>query len=227
MMDARAHLWNRIALVTEPTRLAMLMQLMDDTSRPASELARAAGVSMSAASTHLGKLRQAGIVRVRAQGRNRYYELARADVARAVEALAALAPRDASAPAQPSELQRARTCYDHLAGQLGVEITAALVAKGWLVLRRNVYRLETEGTRGLAQLGIDPGALGKNARRPFAVPCIDWSERRPHVAGALGAALASRMFELRWLERTSTPRAVRVTVRGRAALHRDFGVVVV
>jgi DNA-binding transcriptional ArsR family regulator len=213
----------RVALVAEPARLAMLFLLMDDRARPASELAREAGVAMSTASSHLAKLLSAGFIRVSAQGRHRYYRLARADVARAVEALAALAPPGQAVESRSSPLQRARTCYDHLAGQLGVQLTQALIERRWIGLRRSEYRTLRDGRRGLAELGIDVDALHAR-RRPFARPCIDCTERRPHVAGALGRALACRLFELRWIARTATPRAVRVTVLGRVELLRAFGV---
>jgi hypothetical protein len=175
---------------------------------------------------HLSKLRAAGIVRVRAQGRNRYYELARADVARAVEALASLAPARSAKATQPlSDLEKGRTCYDHLAGQLGVRITEALVARGWILLRRGTYySVESAGFAGFAALGIDIAAIRPKTRRRFAVPCIDWSERRPHLAGALGAAVAARFFALKWVARSRTHRVVRITVRGRIALQGRLGV---
>jgi len=224
-MLVHSKLAESVALIAEPTRLSILCQLMGDRARPASELARGAGISMSTASSHLSKLLGAGFVRVRAQGRSRYYALARPDVARAVEALAALGPRPREDTERTDPLRSARTCYDHLAGRLGVGITDAMVSRGWIAVRGNEYRVLDEGRGALEKLGIDLEAC-VSARRPLAKICIDCTERRPHLSGALGAALAERLFELHWLARTKVPRAVRVTQEGRTRLHRTFGLVV-
>ena len=219
-----ATLSKHLQLIADPARFAMLMLLMDDGARPAGELANAAGVSMSTASSHLHKLVGAGFLRVHAQGRHRYFRLARADVARAVEALAGLtAPKLRGREQAPASFRRARTCYDHLAGELGVQITQSWVAQGWLLLKEDCYHVPPAGRRELASLGIAIEALGARGRR-LARPCIDSTERRPHLAGKLGGALARKLFELRWLGRSTAPREVRITVKGREELARRFGI---
>lgn len=222
-MTLRPALAEHLALIAEPARFAMLSLLMDDRARPAGELARGAGVSMPTASSHLHKLLAAGFLRVHAQGRHRYYRMARADVARAVEALAQLAPSTEALERPETPLGRARTCFDHLAGALGVRLTEALVNRGWIALGRKAYRVLPAGRRGLAELGIVAASFAERGPQ-LARPCIDCTERRPHLGGALGAALARRLFELGWIARGRTPRVVRVTARGLAEISRTFGV---
>jgi DNA-binding transcriptional ArsR family regulator len=215
------------ALLAEPTRVAVVLAVMDDGALPATELAARAGIARSTASEHLGRLVDGGLLAVVTNGRHRYYDLADPAVARAVEALAAVAPqrpvrslREATA----SEMIRlARTCYDHLAGRLGVALTRALELQGVLVRRGDALALGRRARPRLDELEIDLDALARR-RRPLVRGCLDWSERELHVAGALGAAIAARLFELGWIERRDANRSVAVTEVGRALFTSRLGV---
>ncbi len=203
------------ALMADPSRAAVLMELTDGRALPPSELAEVAGVSRSIMSEHLAKLQRAGFLAVERGGRNRYYRLADPEVATAVEALAALAPRREVRSLRQANragaLGAARTCYGHLAGQLGVGITDAMVERGYLDREGEVFLLSEAGEGFMADLGVaGPPRAGK--------ACNDWSERRPHLAGKLGVALTKRLFDLDWVERTDRRRAVRVTKVGRREL---------
>jgi DNA-binding transcriptional ArsR family regulator len=221
--EAGPDLASAAALIGDRSRAAMLSALLGGVALPAGELARRAGVTAQTASAHLAKLVEGGLVRVLASGRHRYFGLAGEPVARLLESLALVAP-----PAEPRTLKggfelrrlhRARTCWDHLAGALGVRVTDALVARRCLELHDDAWELTPEGDAWMRELGIDPGPM-RSGRRAFARACLDWSERRPHLAGALGAALASRLFELGWIERVDRTRAVAVTPAGRRGLRR-------
>jgi DNA-binding transcriptional ArsR family regulator len=214
------------ALIGEPARAALLLALMEGEALPARELAARAGVAPSTASEHLAKLRSGGLVSDERRGRQRYFQLAEPAVAVALEALSAIAParpvrtlREASAS---EAIRHARTCYDHLAGRLGVELAVALERDGVLVYEDEQYALGPAAQGRLGGLGIDVAELTR-LRRPLVRPCLDWSERQRHVAGALGAALASRLFELDWLRRRSSNRSVEVTAIGRTELAAKFG----
>jgi DNA-binding transcriptional ArsR family regulator/DNA-binding PadR family transcriptional regulator len=205
------------ALVGEPSRAAILLALVDGRALPAGELARHAALSPAAASLHLAKLVDGGFLRVRKEGRHRLYCLASPDVAHALEALGVLATRSpplhSISPARAA-LRTARTCYDHLAGQLAVAWALRLESDGVIATRdeRN-YVVTPEGVTWFArELKLDVAALP--ARRSFAKRCPDWTERRPHVAGALGAAMLQRLIEFNWLARTKRPRELSLTARG-------------
>jgi DNA-binding transcriptional ArsR family regulator len=210
------------ALIGDPARAAMLMALMDDRTMPATALAWAAGVSPQSASNHLAKLVEGGLLEVSARGRHRYYRLAGANVAQALEALAVLGPLpralDLPCSAKARRIREARTCYDHLAGRLGVALADAMEAEG-LVERHGEHglRLTGAGRVRLAEIGVDPKALAGRA-------CIDWTERRRHIAGRLGRALTARLFALGWVERGREGRSVVVTAAGRTGLRDAFGV---
>jgi hypothetical protein len=204
----------------------MCLALMDDRSRPASELARAARVSAQTASNHLAKLTAGGLLQIERLGRWRYYRLANEEVAHAVEALAALAPRPRAigpdrASRGPTEILAARTCYRHLAGKLGVALADALTREGWLACEGADYRITTQGMAFFGGLGIDVPALRRRCLR-IARRCIDWTERRPHVGGPLGIALADLAFVRDWIRRQRGTRAVLVTPFGRSELQRIF-----
>jgi DNA-binding transcriptional ArsR family regulator len=213
-------------LIGEPRRAAMLLALMDGSQRPASELARLAGVSPSTASSHLARLTDAGLLAETRQGRHRYYGIATPAVARAVEALLTIAPtvrpRSLRAVQESQDLYWARTCYDHLAGVVAVALTARMEALGWLVNQGTAYALTEAGGAGLAALGIR--LEYPPPRRAWARPCLDWSERHPHLGGRLGALLADHAFQCGWLTRRGD-RRVAVTDTGVAAFARYFGLV--
>jgi DNA-binding transcriptional ArsR family regulator len=214
------------ALLADATRATMLLSLLDGRMRPASELARLARVAPATASEHLAKLVAGGMVAVAPHGRFRYYRLANGRLAEALETLATIAwPRQTAAFREPQDataLGRARLCYDHMAGILGVGITDALVAEGALVREDRAFLLAHNGDVAFRELGIDLDALHRG-RRLLGRACLDWSERRYHLAGPLGIALAGRLQELGWIERTPGTRALRVTNTGRRALRARFG----
>ena len=208
------------ALVGEPARAAMLWSLMGGETRPAGELARIAGLSPPAASAHLSQLVQGGLLEVDAQGRNRFFRLAGAEVAMAIESLASLstiATYDARfASPVPQSLRRARRCWGHLAGELGVELHDALSRAGWFVAEGRDYVLAQAGRSGFAKLGIDVAQV-KGGRRGLLYPCLDWSERRAHLGGPLARRLAETLIEDGWFTTTRGSRALNVTPRG---IHR-------
>ena len=220
------------ALIADPARAAILMALMDGRAQPAGSLAYAANLSPQAASNHLAKLLDGGMVAVETEGRHRYYRLARPEVAAVLEALQSLAPpvRSLDAPRSPEarRLRAARSCYDHLAGRLGVAIAQAMEARGLLSVPANMpvgkfCDITDAGRQWLTDLGIDMAAIGATRRRP-ARRCLDWTERRHHLAGPLGTALLARMVELGWVARSPGTRAVTVTRAGAEGLKLWLGV---
>jgi DNA-binding transcriptional ArsR family regulator len=215
------------ALVGDPARANMLSALMDGRALSAGELAYAAHVTPQTASTHLAKLVAARLLAGERQGRNRYFRLASPDVARMIEEIMAVAvaraPRYRPAWMRDEKLRSARTCYDHLAGRLGVALASSLAERGHVALDDDGGEVTQDGARFLGEFGLDlAGAAGK--RRRFCRPCIDWSERRPHLGGAVGAALAQRCFALGWIERVKDSRAVAIAPSGRAGFLTVFGV---
>jgi len=216
------------AAIGEPARARMLFCLLDGRARTSTELAAVASISPSTASVHLGRLKKERLVTVQVQGKHHYYGLARADVAGVLEGLSVLAggARGTFAPRTPPHLRTARTCYDHLAGSLGVQLMERLVALGWISPRRPGERgaldLTPAGAASLDALGAGVSAA-RAMRRRFAYPCLDWSERRPHVGGALGAALLALAIRKTWVVRDLDSRALDVTPLGARELRRHFG----
>ncbi|MPZ48821.1 MAG: helix-turn-helix domain-containing protein [Dehalococcoidia bacterium] len=204
------------ALVGNPSRAAILAALLDGRALPAGELARAAGISPQTASSHLERLLAGNLLRVEIQGKHRYYRLRGYAVADLLELLSTISLPKAL-PERNDALARGRTCYGHLAGRLGVYITDAMRDKKLL---GPDMKPTPEGTAWFSELGIEIGAL---KRTPLARPCLDWSERRHHLAGALGVALATRMFELRWLAKSREPRVVRLTQEGSREMRSRLG----
>lgn len=197
----------------------MLYGLMDGRARTSTELAILADVVPSTASAHLGRLKSERLVTMTVQGKHRYYSLDGADVGRALEALRVVAggPRAPVAPRVPDRLRAARTCYDHLAGTIGVSLHDRFRARGWLsggAAGDAGYDLTASGGKALTALGVDIAAT-RALRRRFAYPCLDWSERRPHIGGALGAALLALALKRRWVTRDLDSRALGVTRQGR------------
>ena len=213
-------------LFADPTRAAIVASLLDGRALTAGELASTSGVSAPTVSSHIRRLLDAGIIALDAQGRHRYYRLADERTARAFEALAALAPirpvRSLRESRIAVELRWARTCYDHLAGTVAVALADTLVGDRVIVVSDGRYQLGPGPSTALVEFGIDLGATART-RRSFAHPCLDWSERRHHVAGALGAALLVRMVDLGWVSRHPNSRAVVVHPSGRKGGEESLG----
>lgn len=215
------------ALIGDPTRAAMLQALQDGRAQPASALAWAAGVTAQAASNHLTKLVDGGLLAVEREGRHRYYRLASAEVAHALEALSVLATpvRSLETPRSPKAraLRDARCCYGHLAGRLGVRVCEALVARDLLrPAADKLYEVTPEGRRWFEDLGVSIDAL--RSSRGVARQCLDWTERRHHLAGPLGVKLLAAMTARDWLVLEAKGRAVRLTPDGAQALRERLGV---
>lgn len=220
------------ALMGDPSRASMLMALMSGEALTATELAYRAGIALPTASGHLAQLVDGGLLAVAKQGRHRYYRLAGPAVAHAVETMSELAIEVFPTPhrrvmPEDAPLRRARTCYDHLAGRLGVALAEGLVQRR--VLRRADGELALvrrgSGEELLNSWGINVAELERE-RRPMVRTCIDWTERRPHLAGALGAAIVDRFLETGWIRRRRDDRAVSVTPLGQRRLREELGVTV-
>ncbi|MEM1382993.1 MAG: winged helix-turn-helix domain-containing protein [Pseudomonadota bacterium] len=213
------------ALIGDPARANMLSALMDGRALTASELAAEAGVGLPTASAHLTRMAEGGLVLPSKQGRHRYFGLAGPEVAAALEALMGLAAahgptRTRPGPKDPA-LRRARICYDHLAGELGVALCDGLLARDWLSGGGEDLKITATGRAALSDFGLDIDRI-QNARRPTCRTCLDWSARRSHLAGGLGAALLARMFGLGWARRESGSRVIRFSPRGEMALKEAF-----
>ncbi|WP_186294341.1 ArsR/SmtB family transcription factor [Bradyrhizobium guangdongense] len=217
------------SLVGDPARANMLTALMNGRALTASELAQEAGITPQTASSHLGKLEAGGLIEPEKQGRHRYYRLTDPDVAGVLEGLAGLAARAGhmrvrTGPKDPA-LRRARICYDHLAGDLGVQMLDSMRARRLVRQKKQDIELTTEGERFLAKhLQISPDMLA-HPRRPVCKACLDWSERRHHLAGTLGATMMARFTELKWAARDATPgsRVVNFTRTGEKSFAALFG----
>lgn len=222
------------ALSGDPARASMLHALMDGRALTATELARAAGITPQAASSHLARMTAVGLLAVEKQGRHRYHRLATPSVARMMESIMQVAadlepdrkrltvgPRDAA-------LRRARTCYDHFAGRLGVALADALVEQGRIELTGDAGILTEAGVTFLGEIGLDIAQMQtrgtKRSGRVLCRPCLDWSERRPHLAGSFGAALCSHSMEQGWTRRIAGTRAVDITPKGERVLRETFRV---
>ncbi|MFB7408847.1 ArsR/SmtB family transcription factor [Streptomyces sp. NPDC056202] len=215
------------ALFADETRAAFLLALLDGRAWTSGELARHAGVAPSTASEHLGKLVTGGVLAEERQGRHRYVRLADPGIAHLVEDLAARSepavpppPRSLGAASAGRAMARGRTCYDHLAGRLGIAITEAMTVRG--LLRQDTgFALTDRGLAWFDELGVP---LVRRGRRPVARGCLDWTERRPHLAGLAGAALCRHALDEEWCVRIGSERAVKVTGRGESALSAHLGI---
>lgn len=213
--------------IGEPARARMLFCLMDGHARTSTELAIVADVATSTASAHLNRLKAEHLVRVITQGKHRFYSLEGPKVARVLEGLSVLVdqPRPKFTPNTPTRLRAARVCYDHMAGYLGVLLHDRFNQLKWLSNTSNsdAYDLTTEGVKAVDALGIDLEEIRK-LRRRFAYACLDWSERRPHLGGALGAAILKLAIKRKWVAQDLDSRAIRVTNAGRREMLARFGV---
>lgn len=213
------------ALIGDPARANMLTALMSGKALTASELAEEAGVTLQTASSHLKKLEDAALLAQRKQGRHRYFTLADDDVGGLIESLMGIAARRGllrtrTGP-RDTAMRKARICYDHLAGELGVALYNGLIASGHLAETEDAVRLTPAGAAMISDFGIELATL-ENTRRPVCKACLDWSERRSHLAGGLGHALLERFYALGWASRDEGSRVIRFTPQGETALRRQF-----
>jgi DNA-binding transcriptional ArsR family regulator len=219
--------------IGEPSRARILFSLLDGHARTSTELAMVAEVSPSTASVHLSRLKNERLVKLLVQGKHRYYSIEGADVARALEALMVVAggSRSRFVPTTPESLRHARTCYDHMAGAIAVSLLQCFTQSGWILPGSSEAKSKSEdaldltpnGTRTLESLGVDIAAT-RCLRRRFAYACLDWSERKPHIGGALGAALLQMTMRQRWVERELDSRVLRITRLGQRELSTRFGI---
>ena len=215
------------AVVGDPARATMLSALLDGRALTASELASAARITPQTASTHLAKLTEAGVLSMARHGRHRYFRFASPRVTDMIDGIVAVAlekrPRYRPLSRQARALDAARICYDHLAGRLSVDLTDACVARQYVVLDDKAAEVTAAGTRFFTRFGIEGSTLRSTRRRSSRL-CLDWTERRPHIAGPLGAAITRRCFDLGWMERMERSHAVTVTPLGRRGLQETFGI---
>jgi DNA-binding transcriptional ArsR family regulator len=217
------------ALAGDPGRASMLNGLMDGRALTATELARLAGITAQTASSHLTKMTEAGLLLVEKQGRHRYHRLASPAVAQMIESIMRIAAPEAGVRQlrtgpRDMALRAGRTCYDHLAGHLGVSITDALIDAGHIELGLDAGEVTDSGLALFDRAGVDIKAAAAKRGRILCRPCLDWSERRPHLAGAIGAALCAHCFNHGWIRRIEGTRAVSVTPNGHRQLRETFGV---
>ncbi|RST54272.1 ArsR/SmtB family transcription factor [Variovorax sp. MHTC-1] len=223
---ADTHLARLAGAIAEPARARMLCCLLDGHARTATELAAVGEVAASTASAHLARLKEQRLVESVAQGKHRYFRLAGSEVAAVLEGLLVVAgaPANEFQPTAPSRLRAARTCYDHMAGTAGVALHDRLHAQGWLhtAAEGGVYELTAEGAVALESLGLDI-ENARRSRRRFACACLDWSERRPHLGGALGAAWLQLSLRRGWARQELDGRALALTPKAKREMPELFG----
>ncbi|PRC95268.1 ArsR/SmtB family transcription factor [Solimicrobium silvestre] len=222
------HLSQIAAAIAEPARAKMLCCLLDGRARTSTELAVVGEISPSTASSHLAKLKEQYLVTVLAQGKHRYYQLAGKEVADAMEALLRIAgvAQARFIPNTPTKLRNARSCYDHMAGSVAVELHDYFKNQGWLTAISDDgtnYDLHPDGIAALEHIGLDVTSV-RQTRRRFACACLDWSERKPHIAGALGNALLKFMLNRAWLERELDGRALIISKEGQRQFKKLFAI---
>lgn len=218
------------ALIGEPARTAMLISLMDGRALTAGELARGSGITPTTASGHLARLVDGGLLTMVAQGRHRYFRLASPAVARMIESMMGVAGVvDAARRSRPirsgpaeQAMRRARQCYDHLAGDVAVQLADFLAGSGYLEWTAEAATITPTGIAFLEHLGLELGDGRSGRQRAFCRPCLDWSERRPHIAGAVGRSLFTLLLDRGWVRRTPASRAVTITAIGAGALEQHF-----
>ncbi|MEL6962724.1 MAG: helix-turn-helix transcriptional regulator [Pseudomonadota bacterium] len=232
-MTSQARFAEIAALVGDPGRATMLNALLDGRALTATELAKAGGVTPQTASGHLARLTEAGLLTVVKQGRHRYHRLATLDVARMLESIMCVAAATSPQPVKivtgprSAALRTARDCYDHMAGRLAVLLADSLITQGVLEITEDAGIVTADGRLFLESLGIvtrPSRSTSKKQQRLFCRPCLDWSERRPHLAGKVGTLLRNHCLHQGWVRRTDEHRALQITRRGEQAFHRHFGI---
>jgi DNA-binding transcriptional ArsR family regulator len=215
------------SLLCEPSRAKILWNLLDGRAYTASELALSSDLSPSSVSNHLSKLLKGGIVKVDAQGRHRYFSFANAEVAYVVESLANFAEDKPSTKVSKeiikSGVKYCRTCYDHLAGYVGVKLTDTMIEKGFIKSSKNTYDVTEKGWKWFSTLNISEQNFVKS-RRPLTRQCLDWSERRPHLAGQLGAVFLEEMLKNNWFKKVEFSRELIITSKGRKSIYDTLGI---
>ena len=223
--DIEKHFGHIASLIGERSRAIMLWNLMDGRAYTATELAVAADISFQSASNHLSQLINAGLLRSERQGRHKYFRFANDRVAQAIESIAGLLPvaqvSNAVNHSNGAGIKYARTCYDHLAGKVGVLLTQSLLKNKWLIAYDDRYELSNAGNKQIKSLGIDVAAT-QEMNRKFAYPCLDWSERNHHLGGALGAALLDSMVERDWIRKVKHSREIVITSKGNIEMSKLF-----
>ncbi|MBL4758024.1 MAG: winged helix-turn-helix transcriptional regulator [Rhizobiales bacterium] len=205
------------AMIGDPARANILIALMSGKALTASELAGEAGVTLQTTSSHLGKLEAAGLIRKRKQGRHRYFSLTNDEVGSVLEAMMGLAARQGhtrsrTGPKDPA-LRKARICYDHLAGEAGVQMFESMIRQDFIIEDSETVSLTEKGREFAVHFGVDMASITRT-RRPVCKPCLDWSARRSHLAGSLGAACFDRFLKLGWIKRRESSRVIEFTRRG-------------
>jgi len=217
------------SLIGDPTRASILWTLLDGRAFTATELAVAVNTSPQNISMHLGKLLDADLLCVEKQGRHKYYRFSNKEVAYALEGMANLVPKIKNSSNNKTEqyppMKFCRTCYDHLAGKIGVALADSLLEQKIIVQANNVFEISSEGEKWFSDFGVNLEEAQKQ-KRIFLKPCLDWSERRNHIAGSVGALLMNRMLEQDWIRRTSNSRAIIITGKGEKELLKYFKIVI-
>lgn len=215
------------SIIGDPVRSVILWTLLDNRAYTAIELANIVETSPQNISIHLSKLLKADLVTVESQGRHKYYKLLNQEIASVIEGIANLVPKDRQQKVtnNDSEIKFCRTCYDHLAGKIGVEITVKLIEENYIVLDDKSFLVTDKGEQFFTDFGIDITIL-KKQRRIFAKPCLDWSERKHHFLGSLATAFLNKMFELDWIRRIDNSRAILITANGQKGLYNKLKLVV-
>ncbi|NQD67432.1 winged helix-turn-helix transcriptional regulator [Bacillus haikouensis] len=228
-MNTSPNIASVAALISEPSRAAILTALLDGRLHPAGSLAYIAGISPQTTSFHLKKMVEADVIKVDKQGRHRYYGLKSHEVASVLETFLTIAPKiemkSFKQVTRDKAVRYARTCYDHLAGSLGIKITDSLIRSGCIEEHEDTFVLTIQGEELFASLTIDLDAVVKK-RRTYIHKCLDWSERRHHISGALGNALLEKFLELKWIRRVPDTRAIKITEVGKKELESVFRITV-
>ena len=223
--EIEKHFGHIASLIGEKSRAIMLWNLLDGRAYTATELAVAADVSFQSASNHLSQLLNAGLLKSENQGRHKYYRFASDRVAQAIENIAGLIPASPFLKSPDHSgitgIKYARTCYDHLAGKIGVQLTHSLLKNKWLIAYTDRYEVSNAGNKQFENIEIDIAAVQKQNRK-FAYPCLDWSERNHHIGGALGAALLQSLIQKDWIRKINHSREILITAKGRTELNKRF-----